>query len=189
MRRAGFVLAGGRSSRMGLDKALLPHRGATLLKNLAEVVYQAAGSVSLIGDPARYARLGYPVYADRIPGCGPCGGIATALSISPEAWNVIVACDMPGVTAKALSTLLEHAAGARGKCIVPIGPDGQPEPLCAVYHADCLPALERALREKRLKMKDLLPDLQPVLVSGLDPACFVNVNTPADWAEIQEDTR
>jgi len=189
MRHAGFVLAGGHSSRMGHDKAFLPYAGTTLVQHVAEVVRQAAGSVSLVGDPTRYGGLGYPVHADRISGRGPAGGISTALGITTAPWNLIVACDMPGVTVEALRALLDHTAAAAGQCVVPLGGDGEPEPLCAAYHVACLPALDRAIRENRLKMRDLLADLDPVFLSGLNAACFVNVNTPAQWAQVEENTR
>ena len=64
--RAGFVLAGGRSSRMGRDKALLPLDGHTLVDHIAGLVQRAAGNVTLIGPPERYATLGYPVIPDLI---------------------------------------------------------------------------------------------------------------------------
>jgi molybdopterin-guanine dinucleotide biosynthesis protein A len=184
MRWAGFVLTGGQSSRMGVDKAFLPFGGAPLVNHQADVVFQAAGSVTLIGDPVRYGSLGYRVCGDRIPGCGPAGGIATALSLAEAKWNLVVACDMPSITVEALRLLLDHTANTAVNCVAALGPDGEPEPLCAVYHSDCLPVLDRAIREKRLKMRDLLRELETLPVRGIDPACLANANTPAEWTEI-----
>ena len=79
MQCAGFVLAGGGSRRMGRDKALLPWRGSTLIQFVAGQVLNAAGSVTLIGNPDGLAGLGYPVIGDLHPGCGPLGGLETAL--------------------------------------------------------------------------------------------------------------
>ena len=185
MSRAGFVLVGGLSSRMGRNKALLPYRGATLLQYLAEIVREAAGSVDVIGDPLRYARFGYPVHPDLVAGCGPAGGIHTALSAGLAEWNLIVACDMPGITVALLQALLDRA-DTGGNCIIPLGPDGQPEPMCAVYHARCLPQIELAIREKRFRMRDLVYELEPVFVSAVDAARLVNINTPVDWAHVEE---
>ena len=70
---------GGRSSRMGRDKALLPFRGGALAQSVARAVSATAGSVTLVGDPERYGGLGYAVIADIYPGEGPLGGILTAL--------------------------------------------------------------------------------------------------------------
>ncbi len=192
MRLAGFVLAGGESRRMGQDKALLPFHGEPLTVSLARTVSQITDRVSIIGDPANYSHLGFPVVADAVPRCGPAGGIYTALLRNETDWNVVVACDMPRVTAALLRTLVRHAVDAEGDCgdcIVPLGFDGQPEPLCAVYHLRCRPVLERAICENRLRMRDLVAELRPVLVSGADPGCFLNVNTPADWRQVEEFAR
>jgi molybdenum cofactor guanylyltransferase len=154
MQRSGFVLAGGGSTRMGRDKALLPYRGTTLVEHMAQAVQAAAGSVALVGDPMRYSSLGYPVHPDKFSGCGPLGGIYTALSVSSAHWNLIVACDMPGVTADVLRVLLASAQEWSGSCVVAIGPTGEPEPLCAVYHRRCLPALARAIEQKRAEFEE-----------------------------------
>ncbi len=81
---------------MGRDKAYLPVSGGILVTRVAGAVEAAAGNVALVGDPERYADLGYPVVADRYPGQGPLGGILTALGEKAAEWNLIVACDMPG---------------------------------------------------------------------------------------------
>src|SRR5437868_193761 len=93
--RAGFLLAGGRSSRMGRDKALLAVGNSTLLEIVAARVRDAAGSVIVIGPPDHYAYLGLTVQADLIPDCGPLGAVYTALKTSEADWNLLVACDMP----------------------------------------------------------------------------------------------
>ena len=67
MQASGFVLAGGGSTRMGRNKALLPFRGITLVEHVAGIVRQAAGSVTLIGDPVQLGHLGLPVVSDLLP--------------------------------------------------------------------------------------------------------------------------
>ena len=99
MQASGFVLAGGGKHAHGPDKALLPYRGTTLVEHVARNCARSAGSVTLIGDPVRLAHLGLPVIADNFPGCGPASGIYTALSITSTDWNLIVACDMPAISA------------------------------------------------------------------------------------------
>jgi len=116
MQASGFVLAGGASKRMGRDKALLPFDGTTLVEHVAKIVCQAVGSapgsVALVGDPDRLSHLGLPVFPDELPGCGPLSGIYTALKITQTDWNVVVACDMPGVSADVLRALLRCAETA-----------------------------------------------------------------------------
>lgn len=184
MQASGFVLAGGGSTRMGRNKALLPFRGATLVEHVAEIVRQAAGSVTLIGDPLQLGHLGLPVVPDQLLASGPAGGIYTVLSLTSNDWNLIAGCDMPAITADMLRDLLRRAARAPVDCVAAAGPGGEPEPLCAVYHRRCLPAVARAIQEKRLKMKNLLAELDIELMLA-DPSAIANVNTPAEWAEFE----
>jgi molybdenum cofactor guanylyltransferase len=188
MRQAGFVLTGGRSRRMGRDKALLPYAGKKLLDHIAGQVLEAAGSASLIGRPELYEPLGYLVYPDEIPHSGPLGGIATALRLRQAEWNLIVACDLPYIRAADLRQILEAAAlaGDSIDCVVPVAPDGRLQPLCAVYHARCLLEVDRALSRNALKLMDLVAKLDVIRFNGLRPELFVNVNTPADWERIEE---
>jgi molybdopterin-guanine dinucleotide biosynthesis protein A len=186
MRFAGFVLAGGESRRMGRDKGLLPYLGEPLAGFLARTVSQVTDSVHIIADPSRYGHLGYPVVPDAVAPCGPAGGIYTALLQNRAEWNLVVACDMPQIDPNVLWALVQHAAMGGGDCIVPLGPDGQPEPLCAIYHSRCLPALKQAISDKRLRMKDLVAEMHPILVAGTAAACFANVNTPADLRQLED---
>ena len=109
MQASGFVLAGGASKRMGQDKALLPYHGTTLVEHVAKTVSEAAGTVALIGDPARLGHLGLAVFPDELPGCGPASGIYTALRVTETDWNLVLACDMPAVSADILRQLLRRA--------------------------------------------------------------------------------
>ncbi|MBZ5609313.1 MAG: molybdenum cofactor guanylyltransferase [Acidobacteriia bacterium] len=171
---------------MGRDKALLPYRGATLLEHVAHIVEEAVtpGAVAIVGDPARYGNAGYPVHPDQVASCGPLGGVYTALNLSATDWNLVVACDMPNLSAASLRALLEQASRSRANCVLATGSSGEPEPLCGVYHRLCLPVLDRAIRDNRFKMKDLVPELGAELVA-LPSDVLANVNTPAEWSEVQ----
>lgn len=182
MRRTAFVLVGGESVRMGRDKALLPYRTGTLAGYVAEQARCAAGSVTLVGSPERYSRLGFPVIADLDPGRGPLGGIVTALEASTAAWNLILACDMPNASATFLASLLDavNAAPATCECIAPER-GGRLEPLCAVYHRRSLPSLRAALAAGELKLQNVLRQLNLLRWAVDEPYWFRNVNTPEDW--------
>ena len=169
---------------MGQDKALMPYGGTTLVEHVAKIVHEAAGSVALIGDPARLGHLGLPVFADELPSCGPASGIYTALRVTETDWNLVVACDMPSISASVLRELLHHTESAGRACVAAVGPYGQPEPLCAVYHRRCLPALTRAIRDKRFKMRDLIKEMGAVWIR-VDASALVNVNTPAEWEKFE----
>ena len=182
----GFVLTGGRSSRMGRDKALLPLGGSTaggptLVEQIAARVRAAAGFVTLIGAPERYNSLGLPVAADLIEDCGPIGGVYTALKISSAPWNLVVACDMPAVTTGFLAVLLATARDADAECFVP-ETGSRLHPLCAVYHRRALAAFQYAIDHKSFKMHDLLRFVRTVTWPVADASLLENVNTPIEWS-------
>jgi molybdopterin-guanine dinucleotide biosynthesis protein A len=180
---AGFVLAGGRSTRMGSDKALLSVDGHTLLEHTASNVRHAVGSVTIIAEPAKYAHFGIPVIADRYPNCGPLGGVVTALEVSHEPWNLLVACDMPDADPPFLKALIDAAASLSEpcECLAPRGPNGV-EPLCAVYHRTALAKLREALRRNILRMRTATQSLNTRFLNIPGGGQLRNINTPEDWA-------
>jgi len=181
MSRAGFVLVGGASRRMGRDKALLPLGSETMVERIAARVRAAAGNVTLIGSPEKYGHLGFPVVADEIENCGPLGGLYTALRLGKANWNLLVACDMPHVTETFLGELLEAAEASHADCLVP-EIDGKIDPLCAVYHRRLLTVTESAILRKLLKMQDFISILRTSYWPVADSRPLLNVNTPAEWS-------
>lgn len=181
MERAGFVLAGGRSSRMGHDKALLPFKGRTLVEYIAAEVCAAAGNVTLVADPSRYANFGYPVIQDVIPGCGPLSGIHTALNASHAEWNLIVACDMPEVKAEFLCLIMERAEAGNADAVLPASPTGLPEPLCAAYRRRAAGAIAAALKRGVRKVTGGLEGLAIDIWRVDESRYFHNLNTPQEW--------
>ena len=179
--QAGFVLAGGRSSRMGRDKALLPLEGSTLIDRIAARVLDAAGSVTIIGSPEKYGSVGYPVIPDAVLECGPLGGVYTALRSTEAEWNLIVACDMPDVTADLLKDLLAIASRSEADCVVPESVTGL-DPLCAVYRRRCAGPAYAAISRKSLKMHDFVSSLHAEKWPVSEPALLANVNTPEQWS-------
>ena len=143
MNRAGWVLVGGRSCRMGTNKALLEMDGQPLFRRVAEEIGKICGTVSLVGDPIVYGGLGLPVIPDRFPGLGPLAGIEAALNATNAEWNLLVACDMPSLDASILEELFVASEGTDGA--VPSYGDGRIEQLSAVLHARCHAAIWHAL--------------------------------------------
>lgn len=167
---------------MGRDKARLPYRGTTLAEFVARAVESAAGSATLVGDPRLYQELGYPVIADQHPGEGPLGGVLTALRHTPADWNLVVACDMPGLSREFLERLFAAAELSAGSALVPAGPSGRPEPLCALYRREALPALEAVFQAGERRVAAALRAVSAGVLQVHDAAFFQNVNTPEDWA-------
>ena len=167
----GFSLAGGASSRMGRDKALLELGGVPLVVRAVRLLEPLVESPAVIALPARFNGLGLRVIADEKPGLGPLGGIATALRITVHSWNLIVACDLPYLTADWLSYLIERAISSRDDAVLPVS-DGGPEPLCAMYHQRALAAIAPALARGVRKITDGLTGLAILQIAPLEVKAF-----------------
>jgi molybdopterin-guanine dinucleotide biosynthesis protein A len=184
MKRAGFVLVGGQSSRMGRDKALLPSQSGPLVLEIADRVAAAVGNVVLVGRRAVYRdRLGLDCLDDVRPGYGPLSGIHAALHSGRGDYNLILACDMPGIPEELLVSLFETAKARSARCVVTVDAAGEVHPLCAVYHRDALDAVEHAMDASRLCLMDLLRDLDALRFES--PLTVQNCNTPAEWTAFQ----
>lgn len=181
MVRAGWVLAGGASRRMGRDKALLCWQGVPLAALAASKVQRAAGAACLVGPPDLLSGLGYPVQPDLYPGEGPLGGIITALRFSPAALNLVLACDMPCVPVEFLESLLSFAEASDALCTAACSSPGAVEPLCAVWRLDALPVLENLFHRGIRKMSEVLDTLGATACPAPEPQWFRNINTPEDW--------
>jgi molybdopterin-guanine dinucleotide biosynthesis protein A len=175
---AGFVLAGGISSRMGRDKALIELNGETLLVRAARLVGQLTGSVTVVGPLERYSGLGFTVVPDRVQGAGPLGGIDTALGRRQAQWNLILACDLPAVETGLLGELIRRACGSSADCIIPRS--DRPEPLCAVYSLSAAPHIRRAVDAGVRKITDALEDLAVDWYDVGHSRLLTNVNTMRD---------
>jgi molybdopterin-guanine dinucleotide biosynthesis protein A len=186
---AAFVLAGGASRRMGRDKALLELGGLPMVLRTVRLVEPHVTSVAVVAPEGRYAELGVPLIADRWPGAGPLGGIATALCASVEDWNLILGCDLPFLTQEWIAWLISRVPGSPAHAVVPESRKGL-EPLAAIYHRSCgealAAAIDRGVRRVSEGLREILFERVPsVEWMGLDPAgmLFENMNTPEDYAE------
>jgi molybdopterin-guanine dinucleotide biosynthesis protein A len=194
---AGFILAGGASSRMGRDKGLLDFGGVPLILHTAQLLEPLVAEVTVVGSASRYAKLGLRGIADDAqaqcgpvrPGCGPLAGIATALAATHSHWNLIVACDLPYLSAEWLAWLLSRALRSRGEAVVPRTERGI-EPLAAAYRRECGAPIAAALARGVRKVSDAIEELRVDLVSPrewrrVDPSGLNlrNVNAPGDYEE------
>ena len=184
MRAAGFVLVGGKSARMGQDKALLLWHSRHLVEKVAATVAAVTGTVTLVGQPERYRNLKIPCLPDGRHGLGPLAGIEAVLETGQGEWNLIIGCDMPGISIAVLRCLLDKAGQTSALCVAAQDITGQIHPLCAVYHRRCLPAVKQSLDTGRLKLMNVLEDLQAEHI--LVQTKLENINTPEDWLRWQQ---
>ncbi len=185
---AAFVLAGGKSMRMGADKAFLTLDGCTLLQRALELARSVTGDVTIVGDAAKFAAFA-PVVEDVFRGCGPLAGIHAALRSLRAELNLTLAVDVPFVTRELLAFLVTRARNAAASVTVPrIG--GGWQPLCAVYRREFADAAEKALRAGRNKIDTLFTEVQVQTISeqeleavGFSAKMFRNLNTLEELAE------
>ena len=184
----GFILAGGESSRMGRDKALLELGGEALIVRAARLV-EAATRCAIVGDSVRLEGFELEVIGDDFPGAGPLGGIATALRASEAEWNLVVACDLPYLTREWLEFLIGRAVRSEADAVLPMNERGA-EPLCAAYRKRAEGAIRAALDRGVRKVTDGLADvriefIEPGEWKGFDSngLLFKNMNSPADYEE------
>lgn len=188
-----FVLAGGKSSRMGTDKAFLEFRGKLLLERAIEIA-SAVGRVQIVGDPEKLGAYG-PIVADVFPGQGPLAGIHAALRSSRSELNLMLAVDMPFVRTEFLRTLVRRA-GESDKLVTVPRADGRLQPLCAVYRRGFADIAEPALRQARNKIDPLFTaestcvvDERELLELAFSPAMFDNLNTAEEFEKARSAVR
>lgn len=183
-----IVLAGGRSRRLGCDKALLPWRGRTLIEYLVAYVQKLSDDVLVVtGAERRYCDvLDVPIFADEIRDCGPLGGLYTGLKHARYPYSFVVACDMPLVSRAVIDVLKSNIEGSV-RAIVPYIHNHR-VPTLAIYHKDCLCAIEKLLARGRFSLQALLDSVPLKIISeeklrAVDPTLrsFVNINTRTDW--------
>jgi molybdopterin-guanine dinucleotide biosynthesis protein A len=195
--RMGFLLAGGKSSRMGagIDKAFLEFGGQTLLDRALTVMGAVCDSVQIVADPAKFAKNNSTKYgpakygsvvADIFPGCGPLAGIHSALVHSSAELNLMLAVDMPFVSSELLAFLFATAETSDAIVTVPCTNKGL-QPLCAVYRRDFSTVSEQALRAGKYKIDAAFSSVSVRVVeeaelaaAGFSEQSFFNVNTPQD---------
>ena len=196
---AGFVLAGGNSTRMGRDKALLPFQGTPLIEHALVALRQAGISAAIVGDRPDLAAFG-PIVPDEETGQGPLQGVCRALATTSAGLALLISVDAPLLPPSLLRYLVHHAAITGGLITLP-ALNGFPQTFPCVLRTECLPALERELRSGnagcfaafRMAAREAGQALSVLPVellaqtghvhhpAGLPPAAwFLNVNTPSD---------
>ncbi len=199
-RVTAVIVAGGHGRRFGGDKALAPLCGAPLAQHVARrlaLVAQEIVVVRAAGQPDLPLSIPVPLHHahDVVRAAGPLGGIVTAMRARAADWYLVAAADLPLAPAALFRALLAHARASGRAAVLPAA-DGLLEPLCAAYRRDCLPAVERALIEGRLKTTAFLDEVSwepwpEVEWRRCDPSgrAFRNINTRADLDALEAECR
>ena len=182
---SGIILAGGRSSRMGADKAFLKVGGGILIEGIIRKLSQLSQEIIIVSDsPLRYERFKAKLVEDIYPGRGALGGIYSGLKEAESFHSLVVACDMPFLNLSLLGYMLTLRAGY--DVVLPRLGEYR-EALHTIYSQRCLFPLKKHLEEGRLKILDFLPQVRVRYVEEEEIALhdpqhlsFFNINTLAD---------
>ncbi len=175
----GYILAGGKSTRMGSDKGLMLFNGKPLVTHIINQLQPAVGQVIIVTNNPDYQQFGLECIPDNIAEVGPAGGIESALTHSRVAHNFIIGCDMPFVSTAAIQWLLEQAGSA--SIIIPEH-DGKIEPLFGIYDSNCLPQWHALIQQGLRKLQSMIACfslLQPDVTGNMlfHDTLFMNINT------------
>ncbi|MFQ6611702.1 MAG: molybdenum cofactor guanylyltransferase [Fidelibacterota bacterium] len=180
----GAVLAGGKSQRMGAEKAFIKIGKTTLIERAIQTMKSVISNPMIItNEPEKFEYLNLQLHRDIIPDSGPLGGIYTALEYATKSHVLILACDMPSVTTKIVQEL--YARGIHHDILVLDAGFGV-EPLCAVYNRRCTPFIKRQIDQGKLKVTDFYQNLNVKTLNreeiddSIPGNWFFNINTPAD---------
>lgn len=184
----GFVLAGGKSSRMGTDKSALQIGGETFLERAVNTLKPVCESVKIVLNQTKTFETDMPFVRDAYAERGALGAIHAALKNCPTKFAVVLAVDLPLVTIAAIENLARFAlASNKYIAFVPRSIDGRAQPLCAVYRARfCIPPIEKVLNENdSASVRDFLAQVAPKYIEAnrlsADENLLFNVNYPADF--------
>lgn len=179
----GLVLAGGRSRRMGRDKALLERDGQTQLAYMTNLLGDCLDRVFVStrrDQTADVVRAAFDQIVDRYDDIGPVAGILTALTEYPDVDWLVVACDLPNVDAATINFLLQHRSAEHPFTAFVSSHDGLPEPLCALYRAGSASLVKQFVDEGTVCPRKILLRSDSRLLKQPNPRSLDNVNTPDD---------
>jgi len=181
----GLVLAGGRSRRMGSDKASLVKDGQTQLSRAVDLLETAlerayvSARADQAGDPVR---SGFEQIVDRYDDLGPVAGILSAMDHDPDAAWLVLACDLPNADPGTIRFLLDCASPAHPATAFRSAENGLPEPLCAIYRPAMRPVIDRFVADGIVCPRKMLINTATHLLDLPNPGALHNVNTPQDLA-------
>lgn len=183
---AAWVLAGGKSSRMGSDKAFLQLDGRTLLARALDAVCTVTSDFHIVGSRAKFELFG-PVVEDVFCDRGPLGGIHAALSATHKDLNLVLAVDIPQVDSQFLEFLIQTASKGGAGVTIPRASGGW-QPLCAIYRREFRDIAEQALKQGRNKIDPLFDRVSLAIIeesdlkkAGFSANIFRNLNTPEEF--------
>jgi molybdopterin-guanine dinucleotide biosynthesis protein A len=182
----GYILAGGKSSRMGADKGLLLIEGKQMIQYVIEQMQAIFENLVIVSNNPEYEKFGLEVIPDRIKNIGPAGGIYTALSHSSTKLNFIVSCDMPFITKEAIDFMVRNSIESQ---IILLENQEKLEPLFGIYAKDCEAVWLKLIQQNTIKLQEMVSHFNlkifPVENNEIFKGTFFkNINTKEDFENI-----
>jgi len=182
---SGFVLTGGKSSRMGTDKGMLLFDRKTLVLHAIETLDEVVLQTMISANDSVYDQFSHPMVKDLFHDIGPMGGIYSCLRQYVTEFNIFLSCDTPFVPSELFVLLLQHIG--KYSCVLPVHDGNKIEPLCAIYRKNCAEIFAELIEKGCYKMRDALDRLGYASVeidaktSFYDRHLFFNINTLDDY--------
>lgn len=182
----GIVLAGGKSSRFGKDKAMANFGESTFLENAIRILTPITSDIIISSNHSRHKDFGFPVIEDEVKNIGPLGGILSALKASATDCNIILSVDMPLMNSSYIRYLHEKSK----KACITVGSDSNENshPTCGIYHKLILPYIEANIIKEKYSLHHLIkttPHCQiisaPTKAFFYSDEIFHNINTISDY--------
>jgi molybdopterin-guanine dinucleotide biosynthesis protein A len=185
----GIILSGGKSLRMGENKAFIPIAGVPIIRRIHSVFVGLFQEILIItNETDLYRSFEAEIRTDLIPGAGALGGLYTGLTFARFQYAFVVACDMPYLNPWVIRYMIR--CKEEGYDIVVPRTRGGLEPLHALYSKDCLKPVEQCLHEGKTRILDFfhrvrVRTIEPEEILPIDPhlKSFININTPTDLAQ------
>ena len=179
----GYILAGGKSSRMGIDKGLILLNGKAVVQHVIDALIPVMENIVIVSNNPEYQQFGLGVIEDLVKEIGPAGGIYTALNHSYSQQNFIVSCDMPFIKSEAIKFIIKNST--QHEITLPMHHQSL-EPLFGVYSKTCLPKWKELTESGMIELR-LLAEQFNFLKLNIDrnnlfnELHFLNINTKVDF--------
>ncbi len=184
----GYILAGGKSSRMGEDKGLMMLNNKPLIAFVIEQLKLSVQKVIIISNNKLYEQFGLEVISDIVTDIGPAGGIFTALSNTDADHNFICSCDMPFINSESIDFLIEHSFNF--DITIALYKD-RIQPLFGLYAKNCLAEWQNQIKKKNYKLQNIIvncnyQNLEMKNMNSFNEVIFTNVNSRLELEQIEQ---
>ena len=178
----GYILAGGKSSRIGIEKGLIPLNGKAIIQYIIEQLKPLVNKLVIVSNNIEYEKFGLKVIPDLIKDIGPAGGIYTALSHTDKNLNFIVSCDMPFIEKEYIEYIIKNSDNSQ--ITLPKRKE-KIEPLFGVYSKDCLIRWAELIQQDIYKLQEIILQFKLKTINMEDhlsfhDLLFMNINTKKD---------